>query len=192
MGEATTDSIAAADSNLRAPSCAATARMTSQNLGLCPTTAGFAAPWSVDTGTLISYKIANVKPFFTSPSARANTDSRLVSRPAGRLMRAVLRLCSLMLVLQLSGAGPLVSALAGREEAGCSERCSDDDEPSGATCPPFCPNCTCIHSACPGLPGAISSTVGQECAPVAMLVAPLASSLHRNPYPAGIFRPPRD
>lgn len=121
------------------------------------------------------------------------SSSRTSSRAAGprpRWGHAVLRLLSLLLMLQISGAGSLVSSLIGSEEAGCSERCADD-EPEGAQCPPSCPSCTCVHAAWTGLPTSAPPAVRVRLASVALLAVPFSRSLHRNPNPAGIFRPPR-
>lgn len=107
-------------------------------------------------------------------------------------VRAVLRLGALLLILQLTGAGSLVSAWAGSPDAGCSERCADDDDRSqGSQCPPSCPSCTCAHAAWSGLPVVAPGDTGVRLAPVAVLTAPRLSVPHRKPSLSGIFRPPR-
>ena len=122
--------------------------------------------------------------------ARASAHRPLVSWKTG-WGRALSRMLSLMLVLQLCGVCPLVSALAGREEAGCSERCANDDEPQGTQCPPSCPDCTCVHAAWSGLPAVNPPSVCLGLSPVALLVLAFSTSPHSDPSPTGIFHPPR-
>lgn len=138
-----------------------------------------------------SSRLCAVKSVCAIPVVRASAYSRLPARQAGWLWAVLLRLSALMLVLQLSGAGPLVSAMAGREDAGCSERCTGDDESPWAQCPPSCPSCTCVHAAWFGLPVSSRPAVRMRLAPVALLVVPISSAAYTNPSSSGIFRPPR-
>ncbi len=92
----------------------------------------------------------------------------------------LLRLLSLVLILQGTGLIHLVSEWLGKDEAGCSERCASEGEAEGAQCPPFCPTCMCVHGSQPSLP---------------VLLVMLAPPIHTSETAPGLERqsgPPKD
>jgi hypothetical protein len=101
------------------------------------------------------------------------------------LLRTVLALLPLLVSLEVTSLPHLLAGTFGEDEDFC-ESC--DDAAPGQKCPPICPTCSCGHVAQMANP---IHTPEPALVPPSRAAPYLASQVHQDPDPDGIFHPPR-